>query len=156
MRAPAPAALPADANLPQIAVGNHAEYHRVLDVDVAAEGAGETNAVDVIDSQALHQQLDAGVQRCFRQLDCAHVGLRDLHLARRPDAADVRESPPFATIRGAARGQPPIQDAVLADDAGQVHLGDDLDDAGAADAGDAGAPPSLRRSRVRRTTGPSR
>jgi hypothetical protein len=36
-----------------------------------------------------------------------------------------------------ARGQLPSIDAVLIDDAGQVHLGDDLDDAGAADPGDA-------------------
>jgi len=36
------------AHLAQIAVGNHAENHRVLDVDVAAERAGEADAIDVV------------------------------------------------------------------------------------------------------------
>ncbi len=41
MRAPAPAALPTEATCAEVAVRDHAEHHRVLGVDVAAEGAGE-------------------------------------------------------------------------------------------------------------------
>ena len=37
------------ADLVERAIGNHAEHHRVLDVDVAAEGAGQADAVDVVD-----------------------------------------------------------------------------------------------------------
>ncbi len=61
------------AHLAQIAVGNHAENHRVLDVDVAAERAGETDAIDVIDAEPLHEQRDSGIQRRLRQLDGAHI-----------------------------------------------------------------------------------
>ena len=70
------------AHLRQIAVGKHAEDRRVLDVDVAAEGAGEADAIDVIDAEPLHEQRDAGVQRRLRELNRAHVVLRDLHLDR--------------------------------------------------------------------------
>ncbi len=84
MRAPVPAALPAERTCAQVAVGNHAENHRVLDVDVAAERAGETDAIDVIDAEPLHEQRDAGIQRRLRQLNRAHVVLRDLHLDARP------------------------------------------------------------------------
>src|SRR6516164_2100732 len=64
-RAPLPAALPA-------------EDHRVLDVDVAAESAGETDAVDVIHPHVLHEQRDPGAQRRLGELDGAHVVLGDL------------------------------------------------------------------------------
>ncbi len=46
MRAPVPAALPAERDLREIAVWDHAEHHGVLHVDVAAEGTGETDAID--------------------------------------------------------------------------------------------------------------
>ena len=50
------------------------------------------------------------------------------------------------------RGERAVDDAVLGDDAGQIHLGDHLDDARAADAGDAERLRPPRRSRARRTT----
>ncbi len=43
-------------HLLKIAIGNHAENHRVLDIDVAAERARETNAIHVIDAEPLHEQ----------------------------------------------------------------------------------------------------
>ena len=46
MRAPVPAALPAEPTLSSGAVGDHAQHHGVFRVDVAAEGAGERDAVD--------------------------------------------------------------------------------------------------------------
>ena len=60
------------------------EHHRVLDVDVAAEGTGQADAVDVVDAQVVHQQPDAGVQRRLRELDRAHVVLRDLQRGTAP------------------------------------------------------------------------
>ena len=77
MRAPVPAALPAELTLGERAVGNHAEHHRVLDVDVAAERAGEADAVDMVDAEPLHQQPHARVERRLGELDRAHVVLRD-------------------------------------------------------------------------------
>ena len=90
MRAPVPAALPAEATCAELAVRNHAEHHRVLDVDVAAERAGEADAIDVLDAQVLHQQPDARVQRGLGELDGAHVVLRDLQRWRAPRAAHRR------------------------------------------------------------------
>ncbi len=59
------------------AVGNHAEHHRVLDVDMAAEGAGEPDAVDAFDLHPLHQQPHAGIERGLGELDRADVVLGD-------------------------------------------------------------------------------
>ena len=74
-------------DLRQVAVGNHAEHHRVFDVDVAAERAGQPDPIDALDSQMLHQQADAGVQRGLGQLDGAHVVLRDRERHAARDAA---------------------------------------------------------------------
>ena len=78
MRAPVPAALPAEATCGQIAVRNHPEQHRVLDVDVTAERAGQPDPIDVIGSHVLHQQLDTRVQRRLRELNGTHIVLGDL------------------------------------------------------------------------------
>ena len=63
----------------QVAVGDEAEDHRVFHVDVAAEGAGEADAVHARNAEFIHEKCDAGVQGGLRELDRAHVGLRDLH-----------------------------------------------------------------------------
>src|SRR5207248_11429286 len=44
----------------EVAVGDHAEDHLVLVVDVAAEGARESDAVDASAPEAVHEQRDAG------------------------------------------------------------------------------------------------
>ena len=64
-------------HLLQRAIGDQAEDHRVLDVDMAAEGAGEPDAVDLLDAELVHQQARAGIERGLGQLDGAHVVLRD-------------------------------------------------------------------------------
>src|SRR3546814_5191734 len=56
----------------QRAVGNHAQQHGVLGVDVAAEGAGQHDLLDLLDAKAVHQQADAGVERGLAELDGAH------------------------------------------------------------------------------------
>ena len=122
----------------QVAVGDEAEDHRVLHVDVAAEGAGEADAIHALDAEFIHEECDARVQGGLRELDRAHVGLRDLH---RHGAAvqDIGKRAPVRDDAIASRRERAVDDAVLVDDAGQVHAGDDLDDPGAADTGDAGA-----------------
>ena len=77
MRAPVPAALPAAATLAEIAIGNQAERHRVERVDMAAERAGERDALRRAGAEPLDQQLRAGVERGLGELDRAHVGLID-------------------------------------------------------------------------------
>src|SRR5690606_5290838 len=58
------------------------------------------------------------------------------------------EGAPVRLDAGAARGQPAVDGAVAADDAGEVHLGDRLDDAGAADAANADAAHRLGKARL--------
>jgi hypothetical protein len=55
---------------------------------------GETDPIDVIDAEPLHEQRDAGIERGLGELNGAHVVLRDLHLDRadwhRPCCSAVR------------------------------------------------------------------
>src|SRR6202020_2532713 len=60
----------------EIAIGNEAKRHRIEWIDVAAESAGERDALGR-GAGALHEQLSAGVKRGLRELDRAHVGLID-------------------------------------------------------------------------------
>ena len=63
-------------DLGEVAVGDEAERHRIKGVDVAAEGAGEGDALGR-GAGALDEQLGAGVERGLGELDRAHVGLVD-------------------------------------------------------------------------------
>ena len=63
-------------DLREIAIGNEAERHRIERIDVAAEGAGERDALRR-GAGALHEQLRAGIERGLGELDRAHVGLID-------------------------------------------------------------------------------
>jgi len=133
--------------LRQVAVWNHAENHRVLDVDVTAERTGKPDAIDVIDAEALHQQRYAGIQRGLRELDGAHVGLGDFHL----DCAlmqQIGERSAVLDDSGRACGQAAVKDAVLVDDTRQVQLRHDFDDAGSADPRDAGGPRGVVETRI--------
>ena len=67
----------------QRAIGDQAQDHRIFHVDMAAEGAGEPDAVDLVDAELVHQQPRAGIERRLGQLDGAHVilGDRDQRLA---------------------------------------------------------------------------
>ena len=47
----------------QVAVGHEPEDHRVDRVDLAAEGAGQADLVELVDLELVHQQPDAGIQR---------------------------------------------------------------------------------------------
>ena len=108
-------------------------------VDLAAERAGEPDLVDRIDLELVHEQADAGIQGRLAELDRPHVvlGDEDPRLAVGPVGQDVAEGPPVGDDARRACRERPIDDAVLGDDAGEVQLGDDLDDARATDAGDA-------------------
>ena len=89
------------------------------------------------DAEPLHEQPDAGEQRCLGQLDRAHVILVD---AERLGAFVQHVGPgaPSGHDTRAARGHRAVDDAVLRDDTGEVQFGEHLDDARAADTGDAG------------------
>ena len=104
----------------EVAVGDHAEDHRVLRRDVRAEGAGEHDAVDGVGAELVHQQPRAGVEGGLRQLDGAHVALGDEDVA-------VQAVGVGAALRDAALGAGLLGRADQAggvDEAGDAHLGD--------------------------------
>ncbi len=105
-----------------------------------------------VDLELVHQQPDAGVQRGLAELDRPDVvlGDRDPRAGAGPVALveDVAERPAVGDDARRARGEVAVDDAVLGDDPGQEHLGDDLDDARAADAGDAGVGDAGREGRL--------
>ncbi len=133
MRAPVPAALPADLNLGQIAIRDQAQHHGVFHVDVGAKRSGQADFIDVGDFQFIHQQLHTRIKRGFCHLDGAHVVLRD------PDqrfvglirglADDVIKSALVGFNTGAPSCKRAIDEAILIDDARKVHLSDGLNDA---------------------------
>ena len=122
---------------------------------MAAKCAGQPDPVDVIGSHVLHQEFDAGIQGGLRELDGPHVVLGDLQ-GHRALMNDIAESPAGWHDAVAARGQLSIHDAILVDDAAQIHLGNHFDDSRAADAGDPDRGDGLRRSRAHPTRDPSR
>ena len=65
----------------EVAVGDHAEDHRVSGRDVGAEGSGEHDAVDGVGAELVHQQAGAGVEGGFAELDGADVALGDEDVA---------------------------------------------------------------------------
>ena len=115
------------------AVGDEPEHHRVDRVDVRAERAGQADPVDVVDPVVVHQQTAARVQRALGQLDLAHVVLRE----HEPGLGLVHDVRARAAVVDHARGailRAGVDHAVGGEDAREVELGDQLDDARAADA----------------------
>ena len=94
------------ADLRQIAVRNHAEDHGVFDVDVAAEGAGEADAVDLLDAEVVHQQPHARIERSLGELDRAHVVLGDLQRHRAAIARIGESAPAWPRCDRCARRAP--------------------------------------------------
>ena len=152
IRAPAPAALPTEATLPRSQSGIMPSTIACFVSMWLPKAPASPMRSTSVDAEVVHQQRDARVQRRLRELDRAHVVLRDLH--RHVAAVQhVGEGPAVGDDAVAARGERAVDHAVLRDDAREVHLGDDLDDAGAADAGDAGARRRRGEARHRPTTG---
>ena len=90
------------ADLVERAVRDETEGHRVFHVDVAAEGAGKADRVDVVDAVAVEEQLDAGIERGLGELDGAHVGLG--HADPRLAVADEIAEGAAVARRSAASG----------------------------------------------------
>src|SRR5512146_1354259 len=57
------------------AVGEHAERQGRLAVDVAPEGPGKDNAVELGDAEPLHHELRTRVERALCKLERTHVSL---------------------------------------------------------------------------------
>src|SRR3954470_12144051 len=117
-----------------LAVGNQDEHPRVNGIDVGAERTGQPDPVDVIDPVVIHQQATAGVEGALRQLDLADVVLGE-HEPRLGVVDDVGARAYIVDHALGALFRCRIDHAVGRQDPGEVQLGDQLDDARAADAG---------------------
>ncbi|GIR82298.1 MAG: hypothetical protein CM15mP84_00460 [Cellvibrionales bacterium] len=72
---PGPGGVPSRGDLFQITVGNEPQHHGVAHADVTAEGASETDPIYGAHTHLVHQELDAGVEGCFGELNLSrHSG----------------------------------------------------------------------------------
>ena len=136
IRAPVPAALPAELTWAGSQSGTSPSTRAWTGSMWAAERPGEPDPRDPFEPVALEEQHAARVERGLGELDLADVVLRhaQLGLAR---MEDVRPGPTVGDDARAPRGEAPVDRAVGRDHAGEMQLGDRLDDPGAADARDA-------------------
>ncbi len=132
--------VPRRTHVTQNAIGNHAQHHGVFHVDMAAKSTGQADAIDLLHAHALHQKAHTRVQRGFAQLDGAHVVLQNPQCGFFGGSGSefVAEGAAVWLDARGARGQVAVNRALVADDAGQIHLGQRFDDARAANAGHAG------------------
>ena len=128
------------ADFAEHAVGNHAQHHGVFHVDMAAKGASQANAVHGLHAHALHQEAHPGVERGLAQLDGAHVVLHDFEWGRvrRGAVQLIRKSASIGLDARVARTQVAVDHTVMANDTGQVHLRQCLNNSRATHAGYAG------------------
>ena len=109
----------------------------MADADVATKGAGETDPVHGGDTHLVHQELYAGIERRFGELNLSHVVLGHQHIGHFRIAGCVqyiREGAPVGLNALGALSQCAVHDAVGGEYAGEVHLGDYLNNPRAANA----------------------
>src|SRR5579872_6896680 len=121
----------------EIAIGDEAERHRIGRIDMAAERAGQRDALGRGGAEALDQQLGAGIERRLGELNGANIGLID-HQARLAVMQQIAEGAADRLDALILFGEGAVDHAVFGNDPGEIHLGDDFDNARAADAGNAG------------------
>ena len=156
MRAPVPAALPADVTCSGSQSGTSPRTSAWTGSMCAPNAPARRMRSTVSMPEVVHQQPAPGVERGLRQLDLAHVVLRD-DQSRLAVVQHVGERAAVGHDPRRPRRQRAVDHAVRRQDARQEHLGDHLDDARAADPGDLRrveprlvGPCDRRRSRVKR------
>jgi len=118
-------------NFFEIALGNQAEHHREFHINVGTKGAGQSNTVNLLYTEVLHQEFRARMQCSFGQLNCAYVVLQNTN-SRIAIVQNVGLGP---AILDDSLGLRWLDLSVGADDAGREHLRNDFNNAGAADTG---------------------
>ena len=136
IRAPVPAALPADVTCSGAQSGTMPRTSACTGSMCAPNAPASRIRSTGLDAQVVHQEAAPGVQRGLRQLDLPNVVLGDDEARRRPPAARRRTSARRGSTRGVRAGDRAVDHAVGGEHAGQEQLGDRLDDPRAADAGD--------------------
>ena len=134
MRAPVPAALPAEVTRARSQSGIMPRIMAWRGEMWAPKAPASTMRWTVSVLELVHEQAGAGVEGGLGELDGAHVALGDEDVVVQAVGvgAALRDHAVGAGLLGGA------DEAGGVDEAGGAHLGDRLDDAGAADAGDAG------------------
>ena len=113
MRAPVPAALPAEATLASSQSGMRPSTMAYFTSIWLPKAPANVIALDLRDAVAVHQQLDAGIERGLGELDGAHVVLRDGD-ARLALADEVGEGAAGRFDARRASGQRAVDHAVRA------------------------------------------
>ena len=133
--------------------GKQADADRLLDVDVLAEGAADEELLDVgeLDAHRAAEQRDAGVHGRFGAHQAADVALADGDVAAVVGLVAPGDDVlgPAEPVAHARRGEPLADVPALVDDPGHEELGDEVDQAAAADA----ARPGVVDGAVRRFEG---
>ena len=80
MRAPVPAALPAEETSSKTQSGIKPKYHGMLHIDMAAKGTGQTDTFNLVRAYMIHQQFHPRIESGFGQLDLANIILCYQHL----------------------------------------------------------------------------
>ena len=126
-------------HLAEIAIRDHAKHHRILDINMAAKGTRQPDAVDFVDPHSLHEQPHAGIQSRLAQLNGTHIVLHNFQswCAAACPVEFIGEGTPISLYPRVAHGKFAADRTVLTDDAGQVHLCEHLDDARTANPGHA-------------------
>ena len=125
------------ADLLKLAIWNHAQHHRVFDIDMAAKGTGQADPINLVDAHAFHQQTNPGIESRLTELNGPDIVLHHLEsrcTGRRPVQL-VGKGTTVCLDAWIAHGKVAADGAVMANDAGQIHFCQHLDDAGAAHAG---------------------
>ena len=90
-----------------------------------SERPGQHHPVNRLNLQLVHQESEPGIERGLGQLDGTNIILGDRHGLR----DTIAEGPAILLNPGGNSGFPAINLTILGDDAGQIHLGDDLNNA---------------------------
>ncbi len=128
-------------DLVRITVRNQSQHGCPDRIDVAAKGPGQPYLVDLVDTEVVHEQSDAGIQRRLRQLDRTDVVLcyEDLViLVGSGIVENVRACAALGDYAWRGPGPAATDHAVRVHQPCKPQFGNDLDDPGAADPGDAG------------------
>ena len=103
----------------KVAIGDQSQYHGILDVYMAAKGTRQTDGVDFLQVQLVHQQLHACIERCLGTLDGADIVLGDGNQGFTfADHVGEGAAVLYDTWGFCSHGT--VKQAVLIDDAGQI------------------------------------
>ena len=143
--------VPGRGNMVKGGIRDHPQHHRMFRADMRAKGPSQNHTVNGVDPHFIHQQTRPGIKRRFRKLNGADIGLGDHDHRPAPGAAIMQKIGMRAAFQNGARGAGLFGAAdqpLGIDQPGHAHFRNCLDDAGPADAGDAGLADSLVKARL--------